>query len=154
MATGATGMQHHPDIAALRERYEVAAENPAAHVMDGLIFLTGLYLAISPWVIGFSGLRNLTVNNLIVGIALAALAVALASAHGHTHGVTWVAPIIGVWTIIAPWVMSGHVATTRTIWNNVVTGAIATVLGLGVMSMVMMRRPKMGNAPTMRYPAR
>lgn len=142
MATGATGMEHHPDIAELRARYEVAAESPAAHIMDGLIFLAGLWLAISPWVIGFSRLKNLTVMNLLVGIALAMLAVGLASAHGRTHGVTWVAPLIGVWTIIAPWVMSGHVANTRTIWNNVVTGAVAVVLGLGALSVVMMRRPK------------
>jgi hypothetical protein len=140
MAAGATGIEHHPDIAALRARYEMAAENPAAHVMDGLMFLTGLYLAISPWVVGFRGrgLGNLMVNNLIVGIALAVLAVCLASAHGRTHGVTWVAPLIGVWTIIAPWVMSGHVATTRTIWNNVITGAVALLLGLGAMSVVAM----------------
>jgi hypothetical protein len=137
MATGATGMK--PDIAELRERYEVAAENPVAHVMDGLIFLTGLYLAISPWVVGFSNLRNLAVNNLIVGIALAMLAVGFASAHGRTHGVTWVAPLIGVWTIIAPLVMSGHVATTRTIWNNVVTGAAAVILGIGATSVAAMR---------------
>jgi hypothetical protein len=137
MATGATGMK--PDIAELRERYEVAAENPVAHVMDGLIFLTGLYLAISPWVVGFSNLRNLAVNNLIVGIALAMLAVGFASAHGRTHGVTWVAPLIGAWTIIAPWVMSGHVATTRTIWNNAVTGAVAVILGIGATSVAAMR---------------
>ncbi|MCW2943887.1 MAG: repeat protein [Actinoallomurus sp.] len=142
MATGATGMEHHPDIAALRDRYEIAAENPVAHVVDGFMFLTGLYLAISPWVVGFSNLRNLTVNNLIVGIALALLAVGLASAHGRTHGVTWVAPLIGVWAIIAPWVMSGHVATTRTIWNNVVTGAVAIALGVGAMSVGAMRRPR------------
>jgi hypothetical protein len=139
MASRATGIEQHPDIAALRARYEVAAENPAAHAMDGLIFLTGLYLAVSPWVVGFSNLRNLTVNNLIVGIALAMLAVGLASAHGRTHGVTWVAPLIGVWTIIAPWVISGYVATTRTVWNNVVTGAVALILGVGAMSVVAMR---------------
>jgi hypothetical protein len=144
MATGATGMEHHPDIAELRARYEVAAESPAAHVMDGLIFLAGLYLAISPWVVGFSNIRSLTVVNLLVGIALAMLAVGLASAHGRTHGVTWVAPLVGLWTIIAPWVVSGHAATTRTVWNNVLTGAIALLLGIGAMSVVMMRGARKG----------
>jgi hypothetical protein len=140
MAAGTTGIEHHPDIAALRARYEMAAENPAAHVMDGLMFLTGLYLAISPWVVGFrGGLRNLVINNLIIGIALAVLALCIASAHGRTHGVTWVLPIIGLWTIIAPFVMRGHMATTRSVWNNVITGAIALLLGLGAMGVIAMR---------------
>jgi hypothetical protein len=139
MATGAPGIEEHPDIATLRARYDNAAENPVAHLIDGLIVLTGLYLAISPWVVGFYYLRNLTANNLITGITLAMLAVGFATAHGRTHGVTWVVPLIGAWTIVAPWVMSGHVATTRTVWNNVVTGAVAVILGLAAMSMVAMR---------------
>ncbi|MGV9255197.1 SPW repeat protein, partial [Streptomyces sp. NPDC003697] len=42
----------------------------------------------------------------------------------------WGACILGVWAIIAPWVVSGNVATTKTIINNVVTGAIALLLAL------------------------
>lgn len=62
-----------------------------------------------------------------------------ASAYGRTHGIAWVAPLIGVWTIIAPWVVSGHVATAATLWSNVVTGVIAVLLGLGAMSLGMSR---------------
>ncbi|MEU9888865.1 SPW repeat protein [Sphaerisporangium sp. NPDC051011] len=128
-------MRTHPGIAESREKYELAAESPAARAVTGLTFLTGLYLAISPWVVGFDRFTTLTVNDLIVGIALALLALGLASAYGRTHGIAWVAPVIGVWTIIAVWVVSGHVATTATIWNNVVTGAVALLLGLGATAM-------------------
>ncbi|HEY7485868.1 MAG TPA: SPW repeat protein [Streptosporangiaceae bacterium] len=99
-----------------------------------MIFLSGLYLAVSPWVVGFDTMTTLTVNNLITGIALATLAVGFASAYGRTHGVAWVTPLIGVWTIIAPWVVAGATATTSTIWNNVVTGAVAVVFGLAATS--------------------
>ncbi len=126
-------MKLHPDIEELRAKYELAAEAPAAKAVAGLTFLTGLYLAISPFVVGFNRFATLTGNNLIVGIALAMLALGFASAYGRTHGITWVAPLIGVWTIIAPWVVSGDVASTATIWNNVVTGAVAVLLGLGAM---------------------
>ncbi|MFI5693772.1 SPW repeat protein [Kribbella sp. NPDC051586] len=132
-------MRMHPDIAELRAKYDAAAETSTAQAVDGLTFLTGLYLAISPWVVGFTGFTSLTGNNLIVGIALALLAVGFASAYGRTHGMAWVAPLIGVWTIIAPWVVSGDVATTRTIWSNVVAGAIAVLLGLGALSFGMNR---------------
>ncbi|MEU6714101.1 SPW repeat protein [Nonomuraea sp. NPDC046802] len=129
-------MSMHPDIAELREKYELAAESPTGKAVAGLTFLTGLYLAISPWVVGFNGFTTLTVNNLVVGIALAMLALGFASAYGHTHGIAWVTPVIGIWTIISVWVVSGQVATAATIWSNVVTGVIALLLGLGAASAV------------------
>ncbi|HZS21406.1 MAG TPA: SPW repeat protein [Pseudonocardiaceae bacterium] len=46
----------------------------------------------------------------------------------------WAVPVIGVWTVIAPWVVDGHVATTATIWSNVVTGVVAVLLGLAAMA--------------------
>lgn len=130
-------MRLHPDLAELRAKYEAAAETPVAGVVAGLTFLAGIYLAISPWVVGFNGFTTLTGNDLIVGIALAVLALGFASAPGRTHGITWVAPLLGVWTIIAPWIVSGGVATTATIWSNVVTGVVAVLLGLGAMSVGM-----------------
>jgi SPW repeat len=132
-------MSLHPDIAELRAKYEAAAETPVARAVDGLIFLTGLYLAVSPWVVGFVRFPTLTGNDLIVGVALALLALGFASAYGRTHGIAWVAPLIGVWTIIAPWVVSGDVATVATVWSNVVAGALAVLLGLGAMSVGMSR---------------
>jgi hypothetical protein len=129
-------MHMHPDIAELRAKYELAAESPAAKVVAGLIFLAGLYLAVSPWVVGFrSGFANVSVNNLIVGVALALLALGFASAYGRTHGIAWITPVIGLWTIIAPWVVSPHIAPASMIWNNVVTGVIVLLLGLGATSL-------------------
>ncbi|GHH62660.1 hypothetical protein GCM10017673_02260 [Streptosporangium violaceochromogenes] len=135
-------MRLHPDIAELRAKYELASEAPTAKVVAGLTFLSGLYLAISPWVVGFGNrFPTLTGNNLITGIAVAVLALGFASAYGRTHGIAWVAPLIGVWTIIAPWVVSGRVATASTIWSNVVVGALILLLGLGMM-FPMMKRPR------------
>ena len=53
-----------------------------------------------------------------------------AGAYGRLHGLTWVVPVIGTWTIIAPWVMAGAVDTTRTIWSNAVAGAAVVAFGL------------------------
>ncbi|GAA2117808.1 SPW repeat protein [Actinomadura napierensis] len=136
----AGSIEQHPDIIEMRARYEAAAETPVAQGVNGLIALAGLYLAASSWIVGFSGLTNLTVNNLIMGIAVTLLAVGFASAYGRTHGLTWVTPVIGTWTIIAPWVIRGDMSTTSTIWNNVVTGAIALVLGAAAMGLAAMRR--------------
>ncbi|MFG3617491.1 SPW repeat protein [Nocardia exalbida] len=143
-----TMMSRHPDIVELREKYERASEAPDAQAVTGLMFLTGLYIAISPWVVGFNGFSTLTVNNLVVGIALAMLAFGFASVYGRTHGIVWAAPLLGLWTILAPWVVSGDVDTTSTIWNNVVAGAIAVLLGLGSMFLGMSRTGRLtGEAP-------
>lgn len=133
-------IERHPDIAELRARYEAVGQAVPAQISDGLVFLAGLYLAISAWVVGFTGVHPLTVNDLITGIAVAVLGGGLASAFGRTHGVAWVAPIIGVWTIIAPWVIRGSMATTATIASNAAAGGTAVVFGLIAASMAALSR--------------
>lgn len=139
-ARAMAGMEQHPDIMELRARYDRAAAMPLAQLADGLVFLTGLYLAISPWVVGFDGMRTMAASNLVTGVALALVGAGLASAYGRTHGMAWVAPIIGIWTIITPWVISGSVATTATIANNVATGAVAVCVGAAAMSIAVLSR--------------
>jgi hypothetical protein len=136
-------IEEHPDVAEMRLRYERAAETPVAQIVDGLTFLAGLYAAISPWVVGFNDrLPTLTASNLIVGIALALLAVGFAAAYGRTHGMTWTAPVIGAWLIVSPWIVRGDVAETSTVLNNVLVGAVVVVLGLAAMRVGLMRSGK------------
>ncbi|MFC6084594.1 SPW repeat protein [Sphaerisporangium aureirubrum] len=130
--TRPTGLETHPDIMEMRAKYERASCSAGAQAIDGMTLLAGLYLAISPWVVGFNGNSRMAVNNLVVGLFLAALGLGFASAYGRTYGLTWLAPVLGVWTILSPWILRS--ATTGTIWNNVVTGVIILLLGLGAMA--------------------
>jgi hypothetical protein len=142
MSLKTPAIEEHPDIAALRLRYEQAAETPTAQAADGLTFLAGLYLAMSPWVVGFTDHSGLTANNLFTGIALALLALGFASAFGRTHGIAWVAPVIGVWTVIAPWLVSGPTPETAAIINNVAVGLLCVLFSLGTMSVGMRRQAR------------
>lgn len=128
-------IEDHPDLASLRLRYEEAAETPAAQVAEGLTFLSGLYLAISPWVVGFTGHTSLTVNNVLTGVALAVLALCYATMFGRSHRIAWVAPIISAWTIVAPWLVSGPAPSTRAIVSNVIVGVIGLACTIAMMSM-------------------
>lgn len=126
-------MGKHPDIVALRERYDVASATPLAQIVEGLAVLAAVFLAASPWIVGFHALSAITVNNLIAGGALTVLVIALSATYGRLHGLTWVVPAVGVWTIIAPWSMAGHMDVARTIWSNGFAGGSIVVLGLLLM---------------------
>jgi SPW repeat len=132
MSTVHSSIDHHPDLLALRERYERAAESMTAHGTFGLTLLTAVYAAVSPWIVGFDGSR-LAVNDFIVGIVCVALAFGFAMALDRSHGLTWTLPVFGVWFIVAPWVVHGVSPHGSMIWSNVIAGAMLTMLGLNAM---------------------
>ena len=133
-------LDQHPDILELRARYDRAAETPTAHVTDGGLMLAGLYLALSPWIVGFSTFEgDLAINNLICGAVVVALAAGFTAAYGRTHGLTWVPVVIGVWAFVAPWVILGAHPSGGAIANNIVIGVIITALGLMAMRLMGMR---------------
>ena len=125
-----TALEDHPDLVELRARYERVSETSTAQSVDGLTLLAGLYLAISPWVVGFSTAEHhLAINNLICGIAVALLGLGYATVFGRTHGLAWVPVVLGVWTIVSPWLIHGMSAAGGTIANNVIIGIVIAVLG-------------------------
>lgn len=134
-------IETHPDLMSLRARYAAVSDRPTTGIIEGLCMLTGLYLAISPWVVGFQNTAPaLRVSNLVTGIALAVLAMGFGSVLERTHGLGWVACAIGVWTIVAPWAVSGTDSVFKNIVNNAIVGGVACALGLATMGMGMMKR--------------
>ncbi|UYP21097.1 SPW repeat protein [Rhodococcus sp. Z13] len=123
-------MHTHPDIVEMRERYDRMAEQPTAQLTDGLMMVAGLYAAASAWIIGFADQMPLVMSNLICGVAIAVLGMALGSAYGRTHGLAFVAPLLGLWLIVSPWLVSGVTTTTSMIWSHIIAGAVVCVLGL------------------------
>ncbi|MFP3991867.1 SPW repeat protein [Streptomyces sp. E11-3] len=129
MSSTHSTIEQHPDLAEMRSRFEKATSSPRGQAVEALAFLTGVYLAASPWIAGFSGITALATTNLILGIAYALCMGGLSSAYERTHAMAWCAMAIGAFTIISPWIVTGNVDTTRTVWNNVVCGAVALLLG-------------------------
>ncbi|OBG33800.1 SPW repeat protein [Mycobacterium sp. E3198] len=130
MSTVHSSIDHHPDLLALRANYERVAESTSAHVTFGLALLTGLYVAASPWIVGFSATASLATSDLIVGIAVAFLAYGFATTLDRAHGMTWTLPVLGVWVIVSPWILPGVALTAGMLWSNVVAGALLTIVGL------------------------
>ncbi|MGI5336704.1 SPW repeat protein [Streptomyces sp. CA-181903] len=128
-------IDQHPDIMALRAHSEETTAMPAAQAVEALALLCGVYLAASPWIVGFNGFSTLTANNLITGVAFALLVGGFGSAYERTHGMSWAALAIGVWTIVSPWVVSGHAFTTGANVSNVIVGAVCCVAALALAGM-------------------
>ena len=141
--TNPSAIERHPDLVELGARFERASVTPTMQGAEALGILTGLYLAASPWIAGFNGFSTLAVNNLITGIGYALLMAGFGTAYQRTHAMAWAASLIGVWTVVAPWVVFGSVDTTRTITNNCVTGGVAALLGAAVFGLTVYNRRRM-----------
>ncbi|GGS38916.1 SPW repeat protein [Streptomyces nojiriensis] len=128
-------IEQHPDLAEMRTRFERVTTTPRAQAVEALALITGLYLAASPWIAGFSGLTPLAINNLIAGLAFCLCMSGLGSAYERTHAMAWTAVALGAWTIIAPWAIAGEMDTTRTVVSNVIAGGVALCLGLAMAGM-------------------
>ncbi|MFI2645795.1 SPW repeat protein [Streptomyces sp. NPDC018610] len=129
-------MGSHPEMAEMRERLERTASSGPAIAIEGLILLTGLYAAISPWVVHFAIQPAITANNLIVGITIGLIGLGLAMAPERMLRMTWTLVPLGVWLFISPWVVTlTHTARAGVIWNNCWVGAVTAALGLAAMGL-------------------
>lgn len=126
----------HPDIAEMRERYARMLTGQRSVMTDGLVTLAGLYLAISPWVAHLRTLSTeITTNNLIIGLAVAALGLCLAVVPDRMAGMGWTLTIIGAWTIVAPWAVNTPSSRSHEIiWSNSFVGGATLLLGFATMA--------------------
>ena len=123
---------------------------------SGVNLGTGIWLIIAPFILGYSMLRPAVWNDVVVGILVAILAGARIGGPLRHPGYSWFNAGIGVWLIIAPFILPyrmlaatvgtaatdtaattanvavagvanvGHIAT----WNDVICGVILLILGV------------------------
>jgi len=99
---------------------------------SGLNLIAGLWLIISPFVLGYTDLNNAMWNSLIVGILVAAMAAARVAMPGHYPWMSWANVALGIWLIASPFIYSyprDGVGETA-MWNEIVMGIIVAGLGL------------------------
>ncbi|MFE6779545.1 SPW repeat protein [Streptomyces sp. NPDC057702] len=126
----------HPDVSEMRDRYARVLGRPGVVAVDGLLLLAGLYVAISPWTVHFAAAEpELARNNLIMGIAVAVIGLALTVAPERMGGLSGACAAIGVWLIVSPWVVTRH-PDTGMMWNNIVAGGVICLFGLVAAAMV------------------
>ncbi|MFR9674907.1 SPW repeat protein [Streptomyces sp. TR06-5] len=120
----------HPDAMEMRERYSRMLHGRDVALVDGPIFLVGLYLAVSPWVVDYTTTQPaLTVHALVVGIAIGLLALGFTARPERMAGLSLAMSLVGVWVIISTWVV-GSGPTASIIVSNCIIGGLTFVLGL------------------------
>ncbi|BCM72404.1 MULTISPECIES: SPW repeat protein [Streptomyces] len=132
----------HPDVSEMRDRYARMLGGRDVALVDGPVFLLGLYCAASPWILHYTASQPaLVAHNLIVGIAIGLLALGFTRAPERMYGLSWAMCAMGLWMIIAPWVV-GRNPDAGVIVNNIVIGALALVLGLICAGTAMKSNPR------------
>jgi SPW repeat len=108
---------------------------------SGINIVAGLWLIIAPFVLGYDEIQAALWNDVVVGIIVAAFAVARVARPLMNPSLSWINAVLGLWLIVAPFVLAyggqiealaaeGAVGGAQTaMWNDVIVGVIVLVLG-------------------------
>ncbi|GHB11316.1 hypothetical protein GCM10010330_76700 [Streptomyces tendae] len=100
-------------------------------LVNGPVFLVGLFYAVSPYVLGFAGTHHdLAVHNLVVGCAICLLAVGFTVAPERMTGLSAALGVTGLWMAVAPWCVARAAPGRAAVVGGVVLGVLALALGL------------------------
>ncbi|MET4923399.1 SPW repeat protein [Streptomyces sp. PSRA5] len=120
----------HPDVPEMRARYARVLGGRDVALLDGPIFLAGLFIALSPWILHYTTNQpGLVVHNVVMGIAIAVLALVFSATPTRTYGFSWALCLMGAWMIAAPWVV-GSSPDRGVFLSNVIAGGLVALLGL------------------------
>ncbi|WP_435100123.1 SPW repeat protein [Arhodomonas sp. AD133] len=99
-------------MATLRERWR-----------DWLMLLFGLWMIVSPFVLGSTAIGGAVVwNPVIIGIAVAVFAAAVLARPYMWE--EWVNLVLGVWLILAPFVLGFAGMAMAATWNHIIFGVL------------------------------
>lgn len=87
--------------------------------------VAGLALLLSPWYLGYVGEPYATWNAWIVGASVALIAIAALFAFHRVE--EWANVAVGLWAVIAPWVL-GFSAVASATWVHVIAGLVVAIL--------------------------
>ena len=110
---------------------------------SGINIVAGLWLIIAPFALGYVDIRAALWNDIVVGIIVAAFAVARVARPLMNPSLSWINAVLGLWLIAAPFALGygraveaealaaeGALGTAQTaMWNDIIVGVIILVLG-------------------------
>jgi len=96
-----------------------------AKLCDVANLILGLFLLLSPWIVGYSGppVQNALISGLVIGgLSVAALA-------AFAQWEEWLNLLLALWVLVSPWVL-GFQGTTAATVHNAVGILVAALAGI------------------------
>jgi hypothetical protein len=106
--------------------------NSTTKTLSWLIVLAGIWEVISPWVLGFSNLPSAMINAVITGALLIiyGLVAAFTRSSGLAMVLNWLNALVGLWLIVAPFVMGFAALSYAAEISSIIVGAVAVIFGI------------------------
>jgi hypothetical protein len=93
-------------------------------------FVFGIWLIIAPWVLGYGAFSGkAAAEDVILGIAVLCVAIWSVAVRPGNTSAAWVNVALGIWVIIAPWVLQ-YSAAPRAVGNDVILGILIVIFAL------------------------
>ncbi|GGM95528.1 hypothetical protein GCM10007092_06270 [Thermus composti] len=96
---------------------------------DWANLVLGVWLILSPWLLGYSGTPAALWNAVLIGIVVGFMA--LLHLRGGPMWEEWLNVLLGVWLILSPWIL-GFSGMANATWNAVIVGLLVGALALSV----------------------
>ena len=99
-------------------------------ILSWIIALAGLWEIVAPFIFGMTATTAFLWDAIIVGLALVVFGAWAALANNETtiKYLSWINAVLGLWLIIAPFILSYSSAATA-MWNDIIIGLVVLVLG-------------------------
>ncbi len=94
---------------------------------DAANLVLGVWLAASPWILGYAAQQTPTTNAALVGIVIALAAAA--AVYAFQAWEEWVNVALAAWLVVSPWLLAYSTHQTAT-WNQVAVGVLVGLLAL------------------------
>ena len=96
-----------------------------------VLVIFGIWLIIAPFVLGYSVISAAaTTEDVVLGIVILILSLWSALAVVPPGGVSWILLLLGIWVLIAPFVVGYAVMSSTATGNDVVMGILTIIFSL------------------------
>jgi hypothetical protein len=96
-------------------------------IASGLNVLLGLWLIVASFILGYSEFNTAQWNEIIVGAVVLILAAIRFWQPDEWSWLSWVNAALGVWFVVAPFIL-GYNEVTAALWNDIIVGIAIIVL--------------------------
>jgi len=98
--------------------------------LNWIIALMGVWELISPWVLGYSALTSAMLAAVIVGALLIIFGMWAALSRSAARVLDWLNALLGLWLIIAPFVLAFTALTPAGEISSIIVGVVVLILGV------------------------